>query len=146
MEVLKNCFACVANWPVAMLVTALKSESTVLALKLKKSVRNAWAAWFTAGFWLDEPPPWVAKRTPKTSVHSTPRVAMNVTSRKLWRLGPEGYPPGRREAGRRGGASAESSLPASSVWPGAAVSLAVAGAVARAGAVVVVPAVSSAGA
>ena len=43
MDELKNCLAWVENCPVAMSVTALKSASTVLALKLKKSVRKAWA-------------------------------------------------------------------------------------------------------
>ncbi len=51
MDVLKNCWAWVEKAPVAMAVTALKSESTVLALKLKKSVRNARDALRTAGSW-----------------------------------------------------------------------------------------------
>ena len=49
MEELKNCWAWLENVPVAMPVTALKSESTVLALKLKKSVRKARDAVRTAG-------------------------------------------------------------------------------------------------
>ena len=53
MAELKNCLAWVENCPVAMLVMALKSVSTVLALKLKKSFRKVWAAEVTAGFWPD---------------------------------------------------------------------------------------------
>ena len=49
MDALKNCWAWVAKAPVAMPSTALKSASTVLALKLKKSVRKARDALTTAG-------------------------------------------------------------------------------------------------
>ena len=52
---LKNCLAWFEKAPVAMPVTALKSASTVFALKLKKSVRKARDALSTAGSWVGPP-------------------------------------------------------------------------------------------
>src|SRR5580704_19703184 len=101
MDVLKNCWAWVEKAPVAMAVTAVKSESTVLALKLKKSVRNARDALMTAGSWVGPPPLLVAKRTPKTSVPTRPTAATRVITRKA-RRGTGWSPPERRGAERRG--------------------------------------------
>src|ERR1700727_2231222 len=76
-----------------MPLTALKSESTVLALKLKKSVRKAREALTTAGSCTGPLLLLVAYRTANTRAAATPRAARRLTRRKARRLGALPRPP-----------------------------------------------------